>query len=219
MSDIYQTPEYRQIYAACWTDIGDSTGWNALRDWLREHDIPDVIIEEAEPKLRFGPFDVIRFFCRGIGIGSGIGSGLGSGRGSGSGSGLGSGRGSGSGSGLGSGQGSGSGLGLGLGSIIQSEVIQMEPGKAYLVHLGDWHTFVGRCVKQTGPSTYLFESVSKIHDTNRGDNWEDLAADANEARIAATYRHYSTPASVPLSIIAFEWKGKTPQEERETESK
>jgi hypothetical protein len=88
----------------------------------------------------------------------------------------------------------------------------MEPGKAYIVHCGDWHTFVGRCVKQVGPMTYLFESVSKIHETNAGDNWERLAAGDRDARRAATYRHYAVPATVPLSIIAFEWVGETPQE-------
>jgi hypothetical protein len=88
----------------------------------------------------------------------------------------------------------------------------MEPGMAYLVHCGDWHTFVGRCVKQVGPMTYLFESVSKVVETNAGDNWEKLAAGDKQARKQATYAHYKTAATVPLSIIAFEWTGATPQE-------
>lgn len=88
----------------------------------------------------------------------------------------------------------------------------MEVGKAYLVHCGDWHTICGRVVRQVGPFTYLMEGVSKIAETNNGDNWHDLAAGDAEARKAATYRHYKTIAIVPLSILAFEWIGKLPQE-------
>ncbi len=89
----------------------------------------------------------------------------------------------------------------------------MEPGKAYLVHCGDWHTIVGRCVKQVGPFTYLLRSVSKIADTKDGDNWEELAEGDTAARKKAAYKHYKVDTAVPLNVLAFEWLGKTPQEE------
>ena len=88
----------------------------------------------------------------------------------------------------------------------------MEIGKAYLVHCGDWHTICGRVVRQVGPFTYLLTAVSKIHETNDGDNWEKLAAGDAAARKKATYRHYTTDAVVPLNVLAFEWLGKLPQE-------
>lgn len=88
----------------------------------------------------------------------------------------------------------------------------MTVGKAYLIHCGDWHTFVGRVVKQVGPFTYEMEKCSKIADTNNGDNWEELAAGNAKARKAATYKHYTTPTLVVLTIGAFEWVGKVPQE-------
>lgn len=89
----------------------------------------------------------------------------------------------------------------------------MEIGQAYLLFCGDWHAFVGRVVAQIGPFTYRLESVSKIAETNNGDNWEKLAAGDKQERKRATYRHYTTPAVVPLTIAAFEWTGKLPQEE------
>lgn len=90
----------------------------------------------------------------------------------------------------------------------------MEPGKAYLVHAGDWHTFVGRCVKQVGPMTYKFESISKIRETHNGDNWHALAAGDIHAREDADYAHYTGFGYLPLTIFAIEWEGKTPQEEK-----
>lgn len=88
----------------------------------------------------------------------------------------------------------------------------MDPGVAYLIHCGDWHTFVGRVVRQIGPGTYKWESVSKITETNNGDCWEELAAGNQRLRDAASYRHYTTPGVIPLVIAAFEWVGLTPQE-------
>lgn len=90
----------------------------------------------------------------------------------------------------------------------------MEIGKAYLIHCGDWHTICGRVVRQVGPFTYLLESVSKISNTNDGDCWERLAAGDETARKRATYIHYTTRAVVPLNVLAFEWVGKLPQEEK-----
>jgi hypothetical protein len=165
---------------------------------------------------------------RGVGSGRGIGLGVGSGRGSGRGSGngvgcgigfglgVGSGRGSGSGSGVGSGGGRGFsvGSGRGIGSGINQGVNHMEIGKAYMVHCGDWHTFVGRVVGQISPYVYLMESVSKVSDTNAGDVWHLLVSGDASARKKATYVHYATRATVPLTVAAFEWVGKLPQEEQ-----
>lgn len=88
----------------------------------------------------------------------------------------------------------------------------MEPGMCYLLHCGDWHTYVGRCVRQVGPMTYQFECVSKICETNNGDCWEALAAGDEQLRAACTYRHHTTRSVFPLSIAAHEWVGKLPQE-------
>lgn len=89
----------------------------------------------------------------------------------------------------------------------------MEIGKAYLIHCGDWHTFVGRVVRMVSPVVYVMESVSKIRDTHNGDNWHQLAAGDTKARKDAEYEHYKTPMAVPLTIAAFLWEGKTPQEQ------
>ncbi len=89
----------------------------------------------------------------------------------------------------------------------------MEIGKAYLIHCGDWHTFCGRVARQTGPFTYTLVRVSKVAETNDGDNWEKLAGGDKAARKKATYKHYTTEVILPLSIVAFEWIGKLPQEE------
>jgi hypothetical protein len=86
----------------------------------------------------------------------------------------------------------------------------MIPGKTYLIHCGDWHTFVGRLVRQSGPLTFEFEQVSKVEDTNSGDNWHELAAGNTEARRRAAYLHYTTAVFLPLSIAAFEWVGDLP---------
>lgn len=89
----------------------------------------------------------------------------------------------------------------------------MEIGKAYLLHCGDWHTFVGRAAGMVSPVVYLMESVSKVVNTNDGDNWHELAKGNVEARQRASYKHYETLVTIPLTICAFEWVGKTPQEE------
>lgn len=125
------------------------------------------------------------------------------------------------GKGRGSGIGIGRGIGIARGSGKDIVVISggpvigdiyMEIGKAYLVHCGDWHTFVGRCVGMISPVVYLMEGVSKICETNNGDNWHLLAAGDEAARKKATYAHYTTNMVVPLAIGAFEWLGRTPQE-------
>ena len=91
----------------------------------------------------------------------------------------------------------------------------MEIGKAYLIHCGDWHTFVGRVEAQIGPYTYRFGkgTSSKIHDTHNGDNWGDLAAGDTAARKVAEYRHDKTLRTVVLNLTCCEWVGKTPAEE------
>lgn len=89
----------------------------------------------------------------------------------------------------------------------------MEIGKAYLIHCGDWHTFVGRVAAQTGPHTYQLECCSKVSDTGAGDVWDELAAGDKRHRRSATYRHYKGLVTVVLCICAFEWEGKLPQEE------
>jgi hypothetical protein len=89
----------------------------------------------------------------------------------------------------------------------------MEIGKAYLVHCGDWHTFVGRVKKQVGPATYLMTEVSKVSETNNGDCWFAMAGGDTRLRKAASYVHCETDAVIPLAIAAVEWVGKTPQEE------
>ena len=88
----------------------------------------------------------------------------------------------------------------------------MEPGKTYLVHCGDWHTFVGRCAGMISPVVYLMESVSKVDNTNAGDCWQELCLEGSQQRRRAAYIHYKTRMVVPLTIAAFEWQGKTPQE-------
>lgn len=87
----------------------------------------------------------------------------------------------------------------------------MEVGKAYLIHCGDWHTFVGRIVRQTGPFTYVMTSCSKL-DTRDGDVWHLLAAGDKRRRKNAEYWHDKTERLVVLSITALEWIGETPQE-------
>lgn len=86
----------------------------------------------------------------------------------------------------------------------------MEPGQAYLIHCGDWHTYCGRCVRQVGPLAYRFDLLSKIDNTNGGDNWHELAAGDTQARSRAAYLHYDVAAVIPLSIAAFEWRGELP---------
>jgi hypothetical protein len=88
----------------------------------------------------------------------------------------------------------------------------MRIGQCYLVHCGDWHTFVGRVVAQLGPGTYEMEKVSKIAETHGGDNWEELAAGDAAARTRCDYKHYQGLAAIPLVIAAFTWTGKLPQE-------
>lgn len=89
----------------------------------------------------------------------------------------------------------------------------MEVGKAYIVHGGDWHTFVGRVKRQISPITYEMEMASKISETNNGDCWHELAAGDKRLRGDCDYAHIKTALIVPLTIAAMEWVGKTPQEE------
>lgn len=88
----------------------------------------------------------------------------------------------------------------------------MRVGKAYLVHAGDWHTFVGRVKEQLGPLTYVMESASKVDIEHIGDRWSDLCLDGAEIRPQARYWHYAGELVLPLSIAAIEWHGRTPQE-------
>ena len=83
-------------------------------------------------------------------------------------------------------------------------------GKAYVIHCGDWHTYVGRIVKQVTPLLWELEASSKIDATNNGDNWEQLAA--GKQREDADYIHDETTRLVPISISALEWVGETPKE-------
>jgi len=110
----------------------------------------------------------------------------------------------------------GFGSGSGSGSISEINILkgnEMQIGKAYLVHCGDWHTFVGRLVEASTPLLYRFESVSKISDTNNGDCWFDLASgEDKKMRAGATYVHCKQSVLLPVSIAAIEWAGKTPQE-------
>ena len=59
---------------------------------------------------------------------------------------------------------------------------------------------------------YKMEHVSKISNTNDGDVWHKIAGGDITARKKATYIHYSTRVTIPLTIVAFEWLGKLPQE-------
>lgn len=90
----------------------------------------------------------------------------------------------------------------------------MRIGKCYIVHCGDWHSYVGRCSEQIGTGAiFEFDKASKIHETNNGDCWEKLAAGDKQLRAACTYRHHTTPTVIPLVIAAIEWLGNLPQEE------
>lgn len=112
--------------------------------------------------------------------------------------------------GSGSGIGSGSGSGIGRGSTeIYPETAVMRIGQAYLVHLGDWHTFVGRVCDQLGPLTYEMEFASKVDIESQGDRWQELCAGNTEVRSAARFWHYGKVV-VPLSIVAMEWHGDLP---------
>jgi hypothetical protein len=93
---------------------------------------------------------------------------------------------------------------------------QVRVGKNYLVHCGDWHTYVGRVRDQVGPIVYELEQVSKVEETHGGDNWHLLAAGDKAARDAASYLHYDTPVCLPLSIAAFEWVGELPPRPRKS---
>jgi uncharacterized protein (TIGR02996 family) len=203
MSDIFQHPDYRALWLTVADNPGDRTPQAVLSDWLEESGLPAMNRLEADVVIPITWFDIWRF---GIGSGSGSGSGIGSGIGSGRGSGIGIG--SGRGSGIGIGRGSGIGIGSGIYGVHQLEI-----GKAYLFHCGDWHTFVGRLIRQVGPITYEIGASSKIHETNNGDCWDDLCAGNKELRRSCTYKHDKTPRFVLLSISASEWLGATPQEE------
>ena len=95
----------------------------------------------------------------------------------------------------------------------------MIPGNNYLIHSGDWHTWVGTYVKQVTPLLYSFKNLSKIDDTNNGDSWHELVADIGNSRAEATFIHYPNLDEdlyqIPISIIAMPWKGPTPQEAEE----
>lgn len=89
----------------------------------------------------------------------------------------------------------------------------MEIGLAYLIETVDWFGWVGRVSRQVGPWEYEFVSVSKIAETNHGDNWHDLAVGDEAARKAASYKHYKVPVILGMGVVAkILWVGKTPQE-------
>lgn len=95
----------------------------------------------------------------------------------------------------------------------------MEIGQCYLLETVDWFAWVGRVHKQVGPWEYEFDSVSKICETNNGDNWEKLAAGDMESRRKATYRHYRPTSDGRRLILGMgvvckiPWEGNTPQED------
>jgi hypothetical protein len=95
----------------------------------------------------------------------------------------------------------------------------MEIGQTYLIETVDWFAWVGRVKKQVGPWEYEFTSVSKIAETNNGDNWHEIAAGDEEARKAATYKHYKETSDGRGVILGMgvvnkiPWEGLTPQEE------
>jgi hypothetical protein len=175
----------------------------AVADWYSER---GMIGEEFLVRPPFLYRDVRRFMGgSGGGIGGG-GGGIGSCIGDNS---IGSGYGGGSGGG-GGGYGSGGGRGNGDSGNHLTTERYMRIGRNYLCHLGDWHTFVGRCTEQIGPLTYALSHVSKVANTNNGDNWHLLAGGDKRARQQATYIHYTTEVIVPLSIAAIEWAGELP---------
>lgn len=217
---MYETADCQALLLAVLANPGEGTVRNALSDYLQEQGEVKEVTETVEPMQRVGTWDIYTFLVgsgMGSSRGSGMGSGSGKGMGMGSGRGLGSGRGGGSGMGRGSGSGGGSGMGRGLGSGSGRGSIyeerHMQAGKAYLMFCGDWHTFVGRVVRQVAPFTYEMESVSKVAETNNGDCWEKLADGDKRLRKACTYRHHKGLVIFPLTIAAVEWEGKTPQEE------
>ena len=165
-------------------------------DWLDERG------DRACESWRMGSEQIYTGYHIGIGIGRG--SGIGSGVGIGSGMGIGT--------GTGSGMGIGSGGGRGFYATNKTGH-PMEPNKAYLFHCGDWHTYVGRMVRQVSPLLYEITESSKISDTNNDDCWHELCAGNEELRKAATYVHDQTPRFVPASISVSEWVGKTPKEQ------
>lgn len=87
----------------------------------------------------------------------------------------------------------------------------MKIGKRYLVHLGDWHTFVGEVAEQLGPLTYELRWASKVDLTHAGgDVWDRYCAGDADVRAAAQHWHYPGAAVVPLSIVAMEYTGDLP---------
>jgi hypothetical protein len=189
----------------------------AVADWYSER---GMIGEEFLVRPPFLYRDVRRFMG-GSGFDGGFGNGSGNGYGSGDGVGKGIGGGY-YGGGIGRGGGGGTRDGRGDGDFDEdydggvtnplTTERYMRIGRNYLCHLGDWHTFVGRCTEQIGPLTYVLQNASKIANTNNGDNWHLLAGGDKRARQQATYIHYTTEVIVPLSIAAIEWVGELPKQ-------
>ena len=177
-------------------------------DWSQPESVQiyaDWLEGELDHRCETWRMGIVIGSAPGISIG---GRGLGRGLGRGYGDGIGIGLGIGNGNGIG-GRGFG---GTGIGRVINQIGVDMQVGNHYLVHCVDWVTVVGRCVEQVGPLTYRFESVSKIRDTNNGDNWHELAKGNESARRAAEYVHMETDCFVPLGVLAQEWVGDLPQE-------
>ena len=207
----WQHPHYVAHFSSVCRDPSDQVAQLTLRDWLEDQGLAAPVADEALLRRPFSVYDIWSFRS-GHGYGNGRGHGHGRGRGYGSGCGHGRGIESGHGHGHGSGSGIGRGHGSGIGRGQPYRITQMRIGEQYLVHCGDWHTFVGRVVAQVGPGTYEMEKVSKVAETNNGDCWEELAAGNEDLRRRAAYKHYKTLAVIPLVIAAFVWVGKLPQE-------
>lgn len=89
----------------------------------------------------------------------------------------------------------GIGRGIGIGKTLSGD--QMKQGENYLIHCGDWHTFVGRYLgpSESGPLLYRFEDVVKIRETNNDDCWGELCANEGNLREACDYAFYVDGAS------------------------
>lgn len=222
----YSDPTVQALMRAIY--VGDCPA-GILADRLLDLGVPDVkAAESLEPPIWAVFLPAHYYVGSGYGGGRGIGSGSGRGRGYGYGGGYGGigvgiGNGGGSGGGVGNGMGAGDGVVMGAGAprgrpygSLTKEII-MQIGKVYLLETVDWFAWVGRVKRQIGPWEYEFQSLSKICQTNDGDNWEKLAAGDMAARLRATYRHYADDPEQPhilgLGVVAkLAWTGKTPQE-------
>lgn len=197
----FQTPDWHALLAARCPAL-------VRADYLRDRNFPEHVAEECFTRPPFHWLDIHRFLGISSGSGSGSSIGIGSGIGRGIGSGIGIGRGIGRGIGIGRGSGSGSGS-----KETYPETGVMRIGQAYLVHLGDWHTFVGLVSDQLGPLTYEMEFASKVDlegdgstaHPHIGDRWHEFCQGDRTIRRQARYWHQPLKIVVPLSIVAIEY--------------